>query len=124
MMTTTTSPASLAEIAAGLIDEYQKESANGVDRRKHPRHEYECSQLVAEFDGEKLPLQRDFELFEFHDISAGGISFLVKERPLSNDLVIALGRVPFVFFHVEIVCTVPLEEHPKLKIGCRFVARI
>lgn len=96
------------------------------ERRKNSRRNFDCWQLVAEYDGHKLPIQEDFQLRLFHDISEGGISFLASERPGSEDLIIALGAMPFVFFHVKFVRATrrkDLEDQP-LQIGCRFVKRL
>jgi hypothetical protein len=121
----------LAALADKLLVEYQRDNPEEStperdDRRKSPRRHYECWQLVAEFDGEKLPAQQDFHLCRFHDISSGGISFLADRRPRSDELVIALGSIPFVFFHVHVVRAVLRQDldEATMQIGCRFVKRI
>jgi hypothetical protein len=117
---------SCAAIAEKLLEEYPQDAAEDRDRRNAPRRIFDCWQLVAEFDGETLPVQQDFQLQLCHDISAGGISFLAEVRPRSENLVIALGVIPFVFFHVRFVRAVrrnDLEGSP-LQIGCQFVKRL
>jgi hypothetical protein len=97
-----------------------------VERRKSARRNFVCWQLVAEYDGFTFPVQQDFQLRLCQDISAGGISFLSDERPRSEELIIALGTIPFIFFHVRFARAVrrkDLEGQP-LQIGCRFVRRI
>lgn len=120
-------------MAESLLVQYQRDkpegqpdSAGQEDRRRSPRREFDCWQMVAEYDGAKLPTQQDFRLFRFHDISAGGISFLAEERPLGDNLVIALGNIPFVFFHVQVVRTARRKDlgEGTLQVGCRFVKRI
>ena len=121
-----------AAIADSLLAQYQsdrpieQDPANPEDRRKSLRREFDCWQLVAEYDGQKLPVQRDFRLFHFLDISSSGISLLADKRPLSQELIIALGNIPFVFLHVRIVWTVPRKDlgNSTVQIGCEFVKRI
>ena len=81
---------------------------------------------MAEYDGFRLPVQEDFQLRLCQDISAGGISFLADERPESEDLIIALGSIPFVFFHIRFARAfrrTDLQGLP-LQIGCQFVKRL
>ena len=122
-----------AALAEQLLQEHQSSLAidNGEmesteDRRRTTRRNFVCWQLVAEFNGVNLPPQEDFQLRLCQDISSGGISFLSDERPRSEDLVIALGQIPFIFFHVNFARAVrrrDLEGHPLL-IGCRFIKRL
>ncbi|MFN0016925.1 MAG: hypothetical protein ACKVP0_01630 [Pirellulaceae bacterium] len=94
--------------------------------RRSSRRNFVCWQLVAEYDGKTLPVQQDFHLRLCQDISAGGISFLANERPRTEDLVIALGAIPFVFLHVRFVRAVrrkDLEGQPLL-VGCKYIKRI
>ncbi|MGI8980149.1 MAG: hypothetical protein ACR2FY_13070 [Pirellulaceae bacterium] len=96
------------------------------DHRRSPRRNFACWQLVAEYDGVTLPAQEDFQLRLCQDISPGGVSFLSNVRPQSEDLIIALGQIPFIFFHVNFAHAVrrrDLEGHP-LQIGCRFIKRL
>jgi len=121
-----------AALADKLLVQYQRDypgeraPPDREDRRRSPRRQFDCWQMVAEFDGQKLPSQQDFHLFRFHDISASGISFLADERPRGDDLVIALGSIPFVFFHVQIVRTVLRSDLDggAMQVGCRFVKKI
>ena len=56
----------------------------------------------------------------------GGISYLASERPRSEELIVALGSIPFVFFHVRFIRAIrrkDLDDQP-LQIGCRFLKRI
>ena len=134
MSTTSASPSlTCAELAEQLLQQFQQgkstvyvPAANPRERRKTRRRNFVCWQLVAEFDGSTLPTQQDFQLRLCQDISAGGIAYLARERPKTENLVIALGAIPFVFFHVRFIRAVrrkDLEDQP-LQIGCRFVKRI
>jgi hypothetical protein len=122
-----------AALAEQLLEQYQKDKpaepapvAAGQESRKSERRTFSCWQLVAEYDGFSFPLQEDFQLRLCQDISAGGISFLSDERPRTEDLIIALGPIPFIFFHVRFAQAIrrkDLEGHPFM-IGCRFVKRL
>lgn len=120
--------ATSSEPSDKLIEQFQKESCEKEpspgERRKHARRKYGCWQLVAEFDGENLPLQRDFELFEFCNISPSGVAFEANERPLNNDLVLALGIMPFEFFHARIVRVASSPNSSQLIIGCELIRRL
>ena len=120
--------ATISKLPDKVIEQFQRESCEKEpsprERRRQTRRKYGCWQLVAEFDGENLPLQRDFELFEFRDISPSGISFEARERPLSNDLVLALGTMPFEFFHARVVRVVSPPNSSKLLIGCKLLKRL
>ena len=122
-----------ATLAEQLLQQHQSSSPSEnapleqpEDRRRTARRNFVCWQLVAEFNGVTLPLQEDFQLRLCQDISAGGVSFLSDERPRSEDLVIALGQIPFIFFHVNFARAVrrrDLDGQP-LQIGCRFIKRL
>lgn len=130
---TASSSLNCAALAEQLLQQYQKDKpaepdfdAESQERRRNERRNFVCWQLVAEYDGFSFPLQEDFQLRLCQDISAGGISFLSDERPRSEDLIIALGPIPFIFFHVRFARAVrrkDLEGEP-LMIGCKFVKRL
>ena len=134
-MSTATESLSLscAALAEQLLQQYQSDqptehvpASKPAECRKTQRRNFVCWQLVAEYNGESLPVQQDFQLRLCQDISAGGISFLSDEWPQSEELVVALGEIPFVFFHVRFVRAVrrkDLEGQP-LQIGCRFIKRL
>ncbi len=122
-----------AELAEQLLEQHQKANPKKLgaeqkseERRKSQRKNYDCWQLVAEYTGPLLPIQENFQLRHFLDISAGGFSFLAEERPKCDELIVALGPIPFVYFQVQVARAVrrkDLDEQP-LQIGCRFIKRI
>ena len=96
------------------------------EQRKHPRHAYVCRQLVAEFDGNRMPQQDEFSWAMFRDVSSGGMAFLSPARPGSKQLIVAVGPAPFAFMVVEIVrCTRrnDLEGRP-YHVGCKIVCEL
>ena len=73
------------------------------EQRKSPRHEYARRQLVASFDGTRMPEQDEFAWAMFRDVSATGVSFLTKKKPAGKLFVVAMGPAPFSFLVVEVV---------------------
>jgi len=120
---------SCSQLASQLLQQHRQSeptAAKSHERRKTGRKNFVCWQLVAEYDGVALPGQPDFHLHLFQDISTGGVSFLSDRKPRTQELIVALGAIPFVFFHVRQVRAIRLknrEGYPFL-IGCRFVKRL
>jgi hypothetical protein len=114
----------LFDSIATLIHEQRQ--ATRKDRRDIERHAYRCVQLVAPFDGQQLPEQREFQQVMCHDLSPQGFSFLVGDRPVTRQVIVALGQVPFKFLVAEVVRVAPgeREDGAMYKVGCRFVRRI
>jgi hypothetical protein len=107
-----------------LIHEQRKASQR--ERREIERQPYRCIQLVAAYDGNRLPEQHEFRQVLCHDLSPQGFSFLVSQRPTEEQLIVALGTVPFKFLVAEIVRAVAVEVAGQFEyqIGCRFLRRI
>jgi len=96
------------------------------DKRKSRRQTYICRQLVAPFDGTRLPQQDEFAWAMFRDVSSSGLSFLSESRPTTKQLVVAVGPAPFSFLIVEIIRTTKrddLETHP-FHVGCRILREL
>jgi hypothetical protein len=120
-------------LAEQLLQQYRRDTGaeqeteeDFHERRTSARRKFVCWQLVAEYDGWSLPSQQDFRLHLCQDISAGGISFLADERPRNDQLIIALGTIPFIFFHLRVVRVgrrTDLPDEP-YQVGCRFVRRV
>ena len=122
-----------AVLAEQLLQQYRRDAGADPEpdedfheRRTSARRKFVCWQLVAEYDGWSLPNQQDFHLQLCQDISAGGLSFLADERPRTDQLVIALGTIPFIFFQVRVVRIGRRKDLPDepYQIGCRFIRRI
>jgi hypothetical protein len=98
----------------------------GSDRRSDDRRPYECSQLVAPYNGESLPGQDEFCQERCHDLSSSGFSFLTGRRPATSKVVVALGQVPFLFYVAEIVHVheVESEQGDEYIVGCNFTNRV
>ena len=96
-----------------------------TDQRKSRRQTYVCRQLVAPFDGTRLPQQDEFEWAMFRDVSPSGISFLAESRPTTKQLVVAVGPAPFTFLVVEVV-RISRRDGLELPfhIGCRILREL
>ncbi len=97
-----------------------------ADKRNSRRQSYICRQLVASFDGTRLPQQDEFEWAMFRDVSSTGISFLSENRPATKQLIVAVGPAPFTFLVVETVRITKrddLDNHP-YHIGCRILREL
>jgi PAS domain S-box-containing protein len=100
--------------------------AAGADQRSSPRREFNYYQLIAPVQGKRLPAKRDFFAVQCRDISAGGISFYLDQRPDFNILVVVLGREPGEnYFTAEVVRVVTEQREGKTAflVGCRFTGR-
>ncbi|MGI8981299.1 MAG: hypothetical protein ACR2FY_18895 [Pirellulaceae bacterium] len=97
-----------------------------IEQRKSRRHVYRCLQLVAPYDGSRLPRQDEFSWAMFKDVSKSGISFLAEAKPATKQLIVAVGPAPFNFLVVEVVRTSKrndLKNRPFL-IACRILREL
>jgi hypothetical protein len=96
------------------------------DQRAADRRPFDCVQLLAPFDGTRLPSQSEFRPVACHDLSPGGFSFVLNERADFEQLVVALGQVPFKFFTAQVQnqSRVRLKGKSNYRIGCQFTGRI
>ncbi|MBC7852605.1 MAG: hypothetical protein IAF94_04135 [Pirellulaceae bacterium] len=97
-----------------------------TEQRNGRRHVYRCLQLVAPFDGSRLPRQDEFGWAKFKDVSKSGISFLSETRPATKQLVVAVGPAPFSFLVVEVVRASKrsdLENRP-YHVACRILREL
>jgi hypothetical protein len=96
------------------------------DQRAANRRSFSCQQLLAPFDGVRLPNQSEFRQVACQDLSAGGFSFVQPQRAEFEELIVALGKVPFQFFtaRVQNQTRIRLKGHTAYRVGCRFTGRI
>jgi hypothetical protein len=97
-----------------------------TEHRKARRHTYTCRQLIAPFDGTRMPEQEEFSWAMFRDVSPTGISFLAKRRPAAKQLVVAVGPAPFSFLVVEVVRIKRRGDFPghPFHVGCTIVREL
>lgn len=103
-------------------------TSSGRDLRTSPRRSFQYRQRIAPVVNKRLPAKRDFYEVQCRDISAGGISFLLDERPDFANLVVALGSPPLEsFFGARIVRIVEARDPEgvmRYLVGCRFTGRV
>jgi len=102
-------------------------SPRGVEMRKSPRRAFQHQQWIGPIIGTRMP-QRD-EFFEVvcEDISAGGVSFYLPQRPQFERLVVALGKPPaLTYFTADVVRVAEkdVDGQRRFSLGCRFTGRI
>lgn len=97
-----------------------------AEQRADDRRVFECPQLLAPFDGVRLPNQSEFRTALCQDLSPGGFAFVSPSRFEFEQLVVALGQVPFKFFtaRVQNQSPVRLGGQSAYRIGCRFTGRV
>lgn len=100
--------------------------ASGSDLRRSARKRFSCHQLIAPYDGRRMPSQAEFQPLLCHDLSPTGFSFWQQTPVAASHLIVALGEVPFLFFVAEIVHQdyEPHGEPGGWRIGCRFIRRV
>ena len=119
-----TSDVELYRSISELIQESR--SWNEGERRDEARRPYECRQLLAPFDGRRVPIQSDFSQVQCLDLTSQGFAFLADERPDFPHVIVALGPVPFKFFVAEIrhVRAADSGAESGYLVGCQFVRRL
>ncbi len=104
----------------------EQDAMYGDERRTGARRSYDCIQLLAPYDTNRLPQQEDFRQVQCRDLSPRGFSFLSYRQPETDHAIVALGAVPFKFFVAKIVHSSPSEseQNQNFLVGCRFVRRL
>jgi hypothetical protein len=90
------------------------------------RRPFDCLQLLAPYDGVRLPSQSEFRPVACQDLSPGGFSFVLSERAEFASVVVALGCVPFKFFTAQVQNQSRVRHKGRIgyRVGCRFTGRI
>ena len=76
--------------------------------------------------GNKLPNRKNFAAVNCHDISACGFSYWASEPPEYDEIVVAFGTLPTVFYLVAEIVHTTSDEYDGQKmyrIGCRYTGR-
>ncbi len=102
-----------------------KDTPSGRERRTSVRRTFPFQQRIAPYRGVP-PIDSDFFLARFSDISAGGASFILAQKPDYKAVVIELGSAPKTTkIYSDIVRVVPITDEGRSAylIGCRFMER-
>jgi hypothetical protein len=108
------------------VDEVAELLGVEFERRSSPRFAYQVSQRIAPLDAENPRAPLSFRDVLCKDLSMGGISFYLAERPDFEYLVIKLGRATQqITARAEVLGCMPIPElRPYWLVRCRFVDRI
>ncbi len=117
------SDAAFFDMVHSLLEE-QKEG-DGRERRQRERHQYNCIQLLADFDGNSMPAQADFRKVNCQDISATGFSYFSPRKPDTDHVIVALGAIPFMFYVAQVMHANPVNNDGMVEylVGCRLKNR-
>jgi hypothetical protein len=115
-----------AQLFTLMSELLEQASADEQERRGEPRRPFDCDQLIAPYDGQRLPGAAEFFHARCCDLSPRGFSFCTDEPPTNHYVIAALGRVPFTYVTAEVLRVEALEPgaHMGYRIGCRFVGRL
>ena len=119
----------MQEVLAAEIERIQDSESNQTklaELRRSTRKKFTCIQLIAPYEGRRMPSQAEFQPQLCYDLSPTGFSFWQQKPIAPSHLIVALGEVPFLFFVAEIVHQAyePLGEPGGWRIGCRFIRRV
>jgi hypothetical protein len=116
-----------AQTAAGDALTAARGKPQGKDLRVSPRRPYSCRQKVYPIVANQLPSPESLYEVQCGDISCGGISFLLPEKPTFAEWVVALGRPPAVAYftaRTAHVRQIPWQGRMFYKVGCRLIDRV
>ena len=123
-MTATAQEESLFDLVHALLEESKGDEFG--QRRATQRAKYDCVQLIAPYDGFTMPTQAEFRRAHCRDLASGGFSCFAEHPPETEQLVVALGAVPFSFFVAEVVRVKQsdVDHTGSYLVGCRFVEKL
>ena len=96
----------------------------GAEKRREKRLPYPYVQLMAPFDGYRLPDQHEFRHVQCNDISPSGFSFYDSPLPTYDKVVILIGPIPFRIFSAEVRHVQKTAQPDLYLVGCRILKRL
>ncbi|MCE9603509.1 MAG: diguanylate cyclase [Planctomycetia bacterium] len=96
------------------------------DRRAGNRKGFETLQWIAPYVPNQILRRESFVQVRCRDISPGGFSFVLRERPEFDEVVVGLGIYPnMTYVRAKLVHVAPGTPTPStFLIGCRFAERL
>ena len=107
-----------------LLQDATQAQSPGHERRTEDRFPYPYTQLVAPYDGGRLPDQSEFRHVQCQNISTRGFSYFDTSRPTYNQVVMLFGRIPFRIFTAEVRHVRKTSRPDLVLVGCRILARL
>jgi len=107
-----------------LMQDAVTAQATEDEAREERRISFPYVQLIAPYDGGRLPDQPEFRYVHCHDISTRGFSYFELGLPTYRHVVILFGKLPFRIF-TAVVRHVRKTARPDVYlIGCEILERI
>src|SRR5687767_1247578 len=99
---------------------------HSLGKRKAPRRPFVQRQLIADYDGCKLPQSKDFYWATTQNISPGGVAFISHRKPRARFLIVTFGAGRKVCLIGRVAWTNRRADLPKtpFEFGCEFVTRL
>lgn len=96
----------------------------GAEKRREKRLPYPYVQLMAPYNGERLPDQQEFRHVQCNDISPSGFSFYDTPLPTYDKVVMLFGPLPFRIFTAQVRHVQKTAQPDIFLIGCRILKRL
>ncbi|HVX14199.1 MAG TPA: GGDEF domain-containing protein [Pirellulales bacterium] len=119
------------EVMTAVQNELDRKADHGGevkrDRRRQPRRPFPSHELIAPYVDSQWPAPSAFRQVQCHDISPGGIAFLLPKLPDYKSIVVALGVAPNITYLAARIThsnTFEADGQPMFLIGCRFTGRL
>lgn len=96
----------------------------GSERRTQKRLPFGALQLIAPFDGRRLPKQDTFRHVQFYDISTHGFCYIDAPKPTYKYLIALFGNLPFTCLAARAVHIGEFQRPGEYKVGCQIIRRI
>ncbi|HTU25554.1 MAG TPA: hypothetical protein VMF30_09165, partial [Pirellulales bacterium] len=99
--------------------------AHAAEADDRQRHRYSCLQLLAPYVNNRVPPISDFKQVLCHDLSLSGFSYLSDSAPTSEQVIIALGKEPYILMAARVVhhSATVIDCVRSEIVGCQFTAR-
>jgi hypothetical protein len=110
--------------AAPSTDGDNNEPEAPRDKRGADRRPFESEQLIAQYNGRRMPKAWSFRLHKCRDVSTGGLSFYSDQRMASEFVIVRLGSAmesKFVVGSIVRTTRVRLPDGDSYCIACKFI---
>ena len=97
-----------------------------LGKRKYVRRSCVHRQLIADYDGYRLPKSKDFYWVATQNISSGGVAYISRRKPRTEYVIVSFGAGRLACFISRVAwafCRTDLPGKP-FEVGCEFVARL
>ena len=118
--------------AEGLSVQFHKSTSQRPDssadnRRRQHREEFDCTRMIAIWDGETQLCESDFQPTLCRDLSANGLAFWINDRPSAGHVVVQVDvNDELIYLKARIAHTTPefASGRPAFLVGCEFRGRL